>query len=79
MNNMNALFVHTFLYIFVTFRSLSNVFLYIILNLRKMSRILAKGIMSYYFLLQCFLIINPVLEYLLLILCGDIETNPGQC
>ena len=42
-----------------------------------MSRVLTKSIISYYFLLQCFLIINPVLEYLLLILCGDVETNPG--
>ena len=43
----------------------------LILNLRKVSRILAKSIML------CCLIINPVLEYLLLILCGDIETNHG--
>ena len=42
-----------------------------------MSRVLTKSIMSYYFLLQCCLIINRFLEYLLLILCGDIETNPG--
>ena len=77
MNNMNTLFVNTFLYIFITLRFLSNTFLYIILNLREMSRVLTKSIISYYFLLQCFLIINPVLEYLLLILCGDIETNPG--
>ena len=42
-----------------------------------MSRVLTESIMSYYFLLQCCVIINPVLEHLLLILCGGIEINPG--
>ena len=27
--------------------------------------------------MQCFLILNPFIEYILLILCGDIETNHG--
>ena len=42
-----------------------------------MTRVLSKSIMSYYFLFQCCFIINLVLEYLLLVICGDIETNPG--
>ena len=41
------------------------------------SLVLTKSIVSYYFSLQCCLIVNPVLEYLLHILCDDIETNPG--
>ena len=77
LDNINTLFFHSFLYIYVTFRFVYNVSKHIFLNRRKVSKFLSKHLITYYFLSQICLIFNIFIQYFLLTICGDIETNPG--
>ena len=77
LDNINDLFFDAFLYIYVTFRFVHNVSVYIFLNRRGVSKYLSKILTSYVFLSQICLILNLFIQYFLLIICGDIETNPG--
>ena len=77
MNDINAFFFEAFLYIFITLRFIINAIQHIIFKRRNVSRPVANYLTSYIFLLEVCLIINPFIEYYLLKLCGDIETNPG--
>ena len=76
-DNINTLFFNSFLCIYVTFRFAHNVSKHIILNRREVSKYLSKLLITYNFLSQICLILNIFIQYFLLTVCGDIETNPG--
>ena len=85
-NNLKALFYNSFLYVFIMLSFLKSVLLYAIVGQRGVAQKLLFNychhlslIVQTYILLNSFFeyFSNPVLNYSLLILSGDIESNPG--
>ena len=70
-NNLKTLFFNSFLYVFI------NVLSYAIVGHRAIQKLLFNYCIHLNQIIQTCILLNPLLNYFLLMLCGDIESNPG--
>ena len=77
LDDINIILFNSFLYIYFTLRLLYNLFYHFAINQRKFSKLITKHLISYVLFLQVCLLLNLPLNHMLLIMCGDIESNPG--
>ena len=76
-DEINTLFLNAFLCIYVSFRFIYNISVYIAINHKTYLKIFLKFFTFYLYFFELCLTINHVICYFLLIMSGDIETNPG--
>ena len=76
-NNLKTLFFSSFLYVFIMLSFLANVLSYANVGHRAIQKILFNHCIHLNLIIQTCILLNPLLNYLLLLLCGDIESNPG--
>ena len=77
LDDINILLFNSFLYIYVTLRFMYHISIHLIVNRRKDVKFTLKYITSYLYLFELCLTLNLFVQYFLLIISGDIETNPG--
>ena len=75
--DLKTLFFSSFLYVFILLSFLANVLSYAIVGHRAIQKILFNHCIHLNLIIQTCILLNPLLNYLLLLLCGDIESNPG--
>ena len=76
-NNLKTLFFNSFLYVFIMLSFLTNVLSYAIVGHRAIQKLLFNYCIHLNLIIQTCILLNPLLNYFLLMLCGDIESNPG--
>ena len=73
----DTLFLNVFLCIYISLRFMYNIFVHFAINSRKHLKIILKFLTTYLFVFELCFSINHFSSHFLLIMSGDIETNPG--
>ena len=76
-NNLKTLFSNSYLYVFIMLSFLTNVLSYAIVGHRAILKLLFNHCIHLNLFIQTCILLNPLLNYFLLLLCGDIESNSG--